>query len=99
MPQSGQSEVSPAFGLVFGGKMIAAREYGSPMTSRPISQPSATVFVVDDDVSVLESIELLLRHEGLEVEIFKSAQEFLARPRSLVPSCLILDVSLPALNG
>jgi FixJ family two-component response regulator len=79
--------------------MIFAREYGSTMTSRPISQPAATVFVVDDDISVLESIELLLRYEGLEVEIFKSAQEFLARPRTLAPSCLILDVSLPGLNG
>ena len=79
--------------------MIAARECGSPMTSRLISQSSAIVFVVDDDISVLESLELLLRHEGLEVETFQSAQEFLARPRTLVPSCLILDVSLPGLNG
>jgi len=57
------------------------------------------VFVVDDDISVRESLELLIRSEGWEPETFASAQEFLARPRSLVPSCLVLDVSLPGLNG
>ena len=57
------------------------------------------VFVVDDDVSVRESLELLIRHAGWRPEMFPSAQEFLARPRALVPSCLVLDVSLPGLNG
>lgn len=57
------------------------------------------VFVVDDDVSVRESLELLIRHEGWQPETFASAQEFLARPRALVPSCLVLDVGLPGLNG
>ncbi len=57
------------------------------------------VFVVDDDISVRESLELLLRHEGLDVETFVSAQEFLDRPPATVPSCLILDISLPGLNG
>lgn len=57
------------------------------------------VFVVDDDVSVRESLELLIRHEGWRAETFSSAQEFLDRPRMLVPSCLVLDVSLPGLNG
>src|SRR3954471_22138586 len=57
------------------------------------------VFIVDDDVSVRESLELLVRSEGWEPELFSSAQEFLARPRSLQPSCLILDVHLPDLNG
>ena len=57
------------------------------------------VFVVDDDVSVRESLELLIRYEGWQPETFASAQEFLARPRALVPSCMILDVSLPGLNG
>src|SRR5579871_3021326 len=56
-------------------------------------------FVVDDDVSVRESLELLIRCEGLEAETFASATEFLARPRALVPSCLVLDISLPGLNG
>jgi len=57
------------------------------------------VFVVDDDISVRESLELLIRSEGWQPEIFASAQEFLDRPRSLVPSCLVLDVSLLGLNG
>ena len=57
------------------------------------------VFVVDDDISVRESLELLIRSEGWEPETFASAQEFLAHPRMLVPSCLVLDVSLPGLNG
>ncbi len=58
-----------------------------------------TVFVVDDDISVRESLELLIRCAGWQPELFESAQEFLARPRLLAPSCLVLDVSLPDLNG
>src|ERR1700746_203023 len=57
------------------------------------------VFVVDDDVSVRESLELLIRCEGWEPQTFASATEFLAHPRALVPSCLVLDISLPGLNG
>jgi FixJ family two-component response regulator len=63
----------------------------------PHSKP--IVFVVDDDISVRESLELLIRCEGWEPETFASAQEFLDRPRALTPSCLILDVSLPGLSG
>lgn len=57
------------------------------------------VFVVDDDISVRESLELLIQTEGWRPETFASAQEFLTRPRARVPSCLVLDVSLPGLNG
>jgi len=57
------------------------------------------VFVVDDDISVRESLQLLIQCEGWHPETFASAQEFLSRPRVNVPSCLILDVSLPGLNG
>jgi len=57
------------------------------------------VFVVDDDISIRESLELLIHSEGWKPETFASAQEFLARPRVFVPTCLILDVSLPGLNG
>jgi FixJ family two-component response regulator len=57
------------------------------------------VFVVDDDVSVRESLELLIRCEGWQPETFASAREFLDYPRALVPNCLVLDVSLPGLNG
>ena len=64
-------------------------------------KPEATpiVFVVDDDISVRESLELLIRFAGWQPETFASAEEFLARPRPLGPSCLVLDVSLPDLNG
>jgi FixJ family two-component response regulator len=57
------------------------------------------VFVVDDDISVRESLEELIRCEGWQAETFASAQEFLSRPRLRAPSCLVLDVSLPDLNG
>ncbi len=57
------------------------------------------VFVVDDDISVRESLELLIGYAGWSSETFASAQAFLARPRSLVPSCLVLDVTLPDLSG
>ena len=57
------------------------------------------VFVVDSDPSVRESLELLVRAAGWRAETFASAQQFLARPRSLVPSCVIMDVTLPDLNG
>jgi FixJ family two-component response regulator len=64
-----------------------------------MSQATPIVFVVDDDISVRESLELLIRCAGWQPELFSSATEFLARPRTLVPSCLILDISLPGLNG
>ena len=57
------------------------------------------VFVVDDDVSVRESLEMLIKTAGWQPETFASAQEFLARPRPMVPGCLVLDVTLPGLNG
>ena len=57
------------------------------------------MFVVDDDVSIRESLHALLDTEGMHVEVFASAEEFLARERVRTPSCLVLDVSLPALNG
>ena len=65
----------------------------------PAMSATPTVFVVDDDVSVRESLDLLLRSAGWHAETFASAQEFLARPRALAPSCLVLDVSLPDLDG
>ncbi|MGA9977620.1 MAG: response regulator transcription factor [Candidatus Sulfotelmatobacter sp.] len=64
-----------------------------------MSDATPIVFVVDDDISVRESLELLIRSEGWKPEIFESALEFLTRPRALVPSCLVLDFSLPGLNG
>jgi FixJ family two-component response regulator len=57
------------------------------------------VFIVDDDVSVRESLEALINWAGWRPETFESAQQFLTRPRTTVPCCLILDVSLPGLSG
>jgi len=71
----------------------------SQSNASPKSHATPIVFVVDDDISVRESLELLIRSEGWEPEAFASAQEFLAHPRMHVPSCLVLDVSLPGLNG
>jgi len=64
-----------------------------------MSTATPVVFIVDDDVSVRESLELLIQSEGWRPEMFATAQEFLDRPRSHVPSCLVLDISLPGLNG
>jgi len=61
--------------------------------------PTPVVFVVDDDVAVRESLELLIVSAGWQPETFSSAEEFLAHPRSSTPSCLVLDVNLPELNG
>ena len=63
------------------------------------SQQQAIVFVVDDDVSVRESVEVLIKFAGWQPETFASARDFLARPRISTPCCLVLDVSLPDLNG
>lgn len=62
-------------------------------------QATPLVFIVDDDISVRESLELLIQTEGWQTQTFASAEEFLARPRAGVPSCLVLDVNLPDLNG
>src|SRR5204863_1361359 len=67
--------------------------------SSSVAQPTPIVFVVDDDISVRESLEALIRSEGWETETFASAEAFLAHPRVFGPSCLVLDVSLPDLNG
>jgi FixJ family two-component response regulator len=64
-----------------------------------MSHATPIVFVVDDDVSVRESLDSLIRCAGWQPETFASAREFLARPRVLAPSCLVLDVTLPGLNG
>jgi FixJ family two-component response regulator len=77
------------------GACALGHESGS--SNMPHAAP--VVFIVDDDVSVRESLELLIRCEGWQPETFASAQEFLARPQVLAPSCMILDVSLPGLNG
>ena len=79
--------------------MTLARAFGHQWESSPMTPATPTVFVVDDDISVRESLQLLIQCEGWHPRTFASAQEFLDNPRVLVPSCLVLDVSLPGLNG
>jgi FixJ family two-component response regulator len=72
-----------------------ANSYALP----PTSPVPPVVFVVDDDISVRESLEALIRYAGWQVETFASARDFLAHPPAPAPSCLVLDVGLPDLNG
>jgi FixJ family two-component response regulator len=69
------------------------------LISRCPSDDTPIVFVVDDDVSVRDTLELLIQESGWQAETFGAAQEFLAYPHVSVPSCVILDVTLPDLNG
>jgi FixJ family two-component response regulator len=71
----------------------AAQQANTATNSTPI------VFVVDDDISVRESLELLIGQARWRPQLFESAQAFLAEPRPLVPSCLVLDINLPDFNG
>jgi FixJ family two-component response regulator len=64
-----------------------------------VSAAAPIVFVVDEDASVRESLESLIDASGWRARTFASAQDFLARPRAVVPSCLVLDVALPDLSG
>jgi FixJ family two-component response regulator len=78
--------------------MTPAREPGYPGGATP--EPAVpVVFVVDDDVSVRESLEAMIGFAGFKVETFASAHQFLERPRVDAPNCLVLDVGLPDLNG
>ena len=72
---------------------------GHEVGSAPMATVKPIVFVVDDDAWVRESLETLINDEGWQPETFASAQEFLDRPRVSNPSCLVLDISLPGLNG
>ena len=86
------------------GVHAAAYTVNSPIGGRAIevvdmSEASPIVFVVDDHVSVRESLELLIQSAGWKAETFASAQDSLSRPRPTVPSCLVLDVTLRGLTG
>jgi FixJ family two-component response regulator len=78
---------------------MLALAFGYQLEPPPMTPATPIVFVVDDDISVRESLQLLIQCEGWHPETFASAQAFLDNPRVLVPSCLVLDVSLPGLNG
>jgi len=85
-------------------RTVATYTASLPMRARSfevVSMPDVTpiVFVVDDDISVRESLEGLIGTAGWRSETFASAQEFLSRSRATVPSCLVLDVTLPGLDG
>ena len=84
-----------AGGAYTGSSFIASRS----IEVRTMPDVTAVVFVVDDDISVRESLELLIASAGWQPETFTSAQEFLSRPHPTVPCCLVLDVTLPGLNG
>ncbi len=79
--------------------MSSSGDAGSESRAPLISRDTPVVFVVDDDISVRESLELLILSAGWQPETFASAEDFLARSRIDGPSCLILDVALPSLNG
>jgi len=64
-----------------------------------MTESHALVFVIDDDASVRKSLQRLLSGADYQVEVFKSAAEFLTRPPHLGPSCLVVDVRMPGLNG
>jgi FixJ family two-component response regulator len=81
------------------GDMSSPGEARSESRAPVIPHDAPVVFVVDDDVSVRESLELLILSAGWQPETFASAEDFLARSRSDGPSCLVLDVTLPKLNG
>jgi FixJ family two-component response regulator len=92
--------VVPNFGMPrITTKMDAGIVVHNGVRSSAMSQRTPIVFVVDDDVSVRESLELLICNAGWQPETFESAQEFLCRERVLVPSCLVLDIALPGVDG
>lgn len=81
---------------------MISRAFGSdvrPASMSSVPPTSSVVFVVDDDISVRESLELLFASVGLKAQTFASARAFLDHPRVAVPSCLVLDITLPGLNG
>jgi FixJ family two-component response regulator len=79
--------------------MSLAHVFGQDLSFHCVPSCAPIVFVVDRDSSVRQSLDQLIRSEGWQAETFGSPHEFLARPRPLVPSCLVLDVSLPGLNA
>jgi FixJ family two-component response regulator len=90
--------IRPAGSVRLGDRVIGGRSQGSEEGAPPGPRRPA-VFVVDDDVSVRESLELLIRSAGWQPYTFADANAFLSRPPLATPSCLVLDVALPDLNG
>ena len=86
---------APSATVIYSESTAQAGEF----KGRQMSNVTPIVFVVDDDVSVRESLELLISAAGWQPETFASALEFQSRPRPTVPCCLVLDVTLPGLSG
>jgi FixJ family two-component response regulator len=79
--------------------MTPAIEVEREQEKRAAAQDAPVVFIVDDDISVRESLQALVRYAGLKAETYASARDFLGRPRATVPNCLVLDIRLPDLGG
>ncbi|MEZ1316518.1 response regulator [Pseudomonas fluorescens] len=79
--------------------MLNANNVSAAQQANTATNSTPIVFVVDDDISVRESLELLIGQARWRPQLFESAQAFLAEPRPLVPSCLVLDINLPDFNG
>jgi FixJ family two-component response regulator len=76
-----------------------ATQFATGLRSCSMARAIPIVFVVDDDISIRESLETVIARAGWRPQLFSSAQEFLVSPRPTSPSCLVLDVNLPDLNG
>jgi FixJ family two-component response regulator len=85
--------------ISLGPRMSSAQLFSPALGASVMADVTPIVFVADDDVSVRESLQLMIRCEGWQPRAFASAQEFFARPAALVPNCLILDVSPAGLDG
>src|SRR4051794_34958906 len=72
---------------------------GKLWKSAPMQASEPVVYIVDDDISVRESLELLVQSAGWRALLFRSAGDFLTHTREQAPSCLVLDVNLPDLSG
>jgi FixJ family two-component response regulator len=81
------------------GTDIDFSDRATPRSGSSMSHATPTVFVVDDDVSVRESLESMIRCVGWQPQTFASAQDFLSRPPAETPSCLLLDIELPGIDG
>ena len=78
---------------------VTVQDSGTGLLPKRVKEPESIVYVIDDDRSVREAIESLIRSVGRTVKTFASAQEFKATARPNVPSCLVLDVRMPGLSG
>jgi FixJ family two-component response regulator len=79
--------------------VILASEVEREPEAAMAARTESVVFVVDDDISVRESLQALIRYAGWPVETYASAKDFLRRPRVTIPNCLVLDVRLPDFDG